>query len=357
LPSDALRHATAAIEHLPRDASPRELANAYSIAASAHEQLGNLAPAVIAQRTATALCTCGTAQHTLAMAKLGDLLRFSGDFAEAEELLVSAVATAGSDLDAAGCPVRATALNALGIVYKDIGRYHAARAAYSQALTLITTTCGPDDPASASLWHNIAGLAHARGQPAEAAAAAARAVAIRQCSMGATHRLVALDLAVYGAALLDLDRVDDAESAFHAALDIFQSHHPADRYEVAVNLNNLAACQLRRHDPHAAEDLVRASLTIKRAILGDQHPEVARLLNNLAIALAVQGRTTEADRLQHQALDIAVTTLPPQHPLLEACRHNTAAAPGAREPMQQHVSSSPTNTEPQGPCEPTPAPP
>jgi len=133
--------------------------------------------------------------------------------------------------------------------------------------------------------------------------------------MGATHRLVALDLAAYGAALLDLDRVDEAEAGFRQALDIFRSRHPADRYEVAANPSNLAVCQLRRSD-------LRAALTFRRTVLGDDHPEAARQFNNLAVALDGQGRTTAADELQRQALDIARTHLPRRHPLVDPCRDN-----------------------------------
>ena len=43
--------------------------------------------------------------------------------------------------DGDGPPVRALVLNALGIVYKDTGRYHAAEVAYTEALELITTKC------------------------------------------------------------------------------------------------------------------------------------------------------------------------------------------------------------------------
>jgi tetratricopeptide (TPR) repeat protein len=325
LPTDALRHAESAIRHLRVVGSPPDVASAYHLAAAAHHDLGDLPAAVAARRAAVALFDVGdggSVDHALALVALGDLLRFCAQFAEAEQILDLALQTCDHEQPDTGPSVRAAALSSLGILYKDTGRYHAASAAYREALTLITTRSGSDNEAAAPLWHNIAGLAHVRGQATDAAAAASRAVEIRQRAVGPSHRLVALDLAVYGAALLDLDRLDEAEAVFRRALDIFQARAPADRYEVAVNLSNLAACRVRRDDPAGAEALFQRALTIKRSILGDHHPEIARQLNNLAVAVAQQARTTEAQALQRHAVDIASRSLPPHHPLIAACRQN-----------------------------------
>ena len=324
LPTEALGHAEAAIRHLRVVGSRQELASAYDITAAAHQDLGDLKAAVATRRAAVTLFDDGdgSADRTLALVALGDLLRLCGHFAEAERLFDLALQTSDGVHSDTGPSARAVALNALGIVYKDTGRYHAARAAFGEALTLITAHGGLDAPAAAPLWNNIAGLAHARGQATDAAAAASRAIEIRQRTVGSSHRLVALDLAVYGAALLDLDRLEEAEAAFRRALDIVQARAPAARYEVAVNLSNLAACRLRRDDPPHAEALFRHALTIKRSIVGDHHPEIARQLNNLAVAVAEQGRTTEAQALQRRAVEIASRSLPPDHPLIGACRQN-----------------------------------
>ena len=326
LPTDALHHAEAAIRHLSVVGTPQQLASAYDVAAAAHQDLGHLGAAVATRRVAVSLLADdgSSGDRTLALVALGDVLRFSGALVEAEQVLDAALRTS-DERYAADRSIRAAALNALGIVYKDTGRYHAARAAYGEALALIA--CGDsDDGATGSLWHNIAGLAYARGQSHDAAAAASRAIDIRQRTVGPSHRLVALDLAVYGAALLDLNRIDEAEVVFCRALEIVRKRVPADRYEVAVNLSNLGACRLQREDPAGAEALFRDTFTIKRSILGGIHPEIARQLNNLAVAVDRQGRTSEARALRDEALDIASRSLPPDHPLIGACHGNIAAA-------------------------------
>jgi tetratricopeptide (TPR) repeat protein len=327
-PDDALRHATAAVRHLQHCTGlSRELVAVYDIVATCQQRLGQLDAAVAARQNASDILertVPGTTASTLALVKLGDLVRFQGRFDQAEEILTRALTGAPNDTDGDVPPVRAIVLNALGIVYKDTGRYDVAQVAYAQALEVITTTCAPDDPAEAGLWHNIAGLAHARSQFDEAATAAARAVEIRERALGPDHHLVAQDLAVHGAALLELGRTSEAEQLFGRALAIFRARHAADQYDVAVNLSNLAACRLQRNDGVGAETLFRQGLSIKQATFGGQHPEIARQLNNLAVAVAAQHRLDEATDLHRQALAIAQNTLPAHHPLTNTCLRNVA---------------------------------
>jgi tetratricopeptide (TPR) repeat protein len=327
-PEDALRHATAALRHVQQctDLST-ELVAAYDIIATCQQELGQLDAAAAARQNASDILertAPGTTASTLALVRLGDLVRFQGHFDHAEEILTRALAGAPTDAAGDGPPVRALVLNALGIVYKDTGRYHASEVAYAEALEHITTACPPDDPAQAGLWHNIAGLAHARGQADQAATAAARAVEIRERALGPDHHLVAQDLAVHGAALLELGRTAEAEQLFGRALMIFRARDPADQYDVAVNLSNLAACHLQRNDGVGAEALFREGLVIKQAIFGGHHPEIARQLNNLAVAVAAQHRLHEATDLHREALSIAQHALPAHHPLTQACLQNVA---------------------------------
>jgi tetratricopeptide (TPR) repeat protein len=237
---DALRHAVAAVRHLRHSTDVRtELVAAYDIVATCQQDLGQLEAAAAARQSAIHVLertARRTTAWTLALVELGDLVRLQGHFDEAEAILTQALTDAPTDRDVDEPPVRAVVLNVLGIVYKDTGRYHAAQIAYAEAFELVATTCAPDDRAFAPLWHNIAGLAHARGHADQAATAATRAVEIRERALGPHHHLVAQDLAVQGAALLDLGRAAEAEQLFGRALAIFRARHPADQYDVAVNI-------------------------------------------------------------------------------------------------------------------------
>ena len=272
----------------------------------------------------------GRAAHISVTIRLGDLERFRGRFAEAEALLDRALAltTPGDLCD--GVPRRALALNALGILYKDTARYAAAADTYAAALDLITAHNGSDHASAAALWHNLAGLAYARERPEEAVALARRAVRVRERHLGPDHRLVALDLAVLGAALLEHGSLDEAERTFERAGRIFRRRHPADQYEVAVNLGHLAACRVAHADPAGAEQRYRQALAIKELLLGPNHPEVARQRNNLAVTIALQQRPDEAHTIQAHALETLLRTLPPADPLVAGCRANVPRTAGRR---------------------------
>jgi len=346
-PEDALRHATAAVRHLQHGTDvSTELAASYEIVANCRQELGQLEGAAAARRSAIGhleRAAPDATASTLALVKLGDLVRLQGHFEEAELILTRALRRAtNNDADGGQPPLRALTLNALGIVYKDTARYDAADAAYREALELITTTCGPDHAAAAPLWHNIAGLAHVRGQAAQAATAAGRAVRIRKNALGPDHHLVAQDLAVHGAALLEMGDTDEAERLFERALAIFRARHPANQHDVAVNISNLAACRLQRNDAAGAEALFRRGLALKQAIFGCHHPEVARQLNNLAVAVAAQHRINDTNDLHRRALRIVRNALPADHPLTRACLQNLAIADSTSPPPPRR--STPAST-------------
>jgi hypothetical protein len=79
----------------------------------------------------------------------------------------------------------AAALNGLGIVFKDTGRFRDAAAAYEQALQLCQQALGPDDPGIANLLHDLAGLAHAEGRVVKVRLISAEGCS---CAGGLKHR-------------------------------------------------------------------------------------------------------------------------------------------------------------------------
>jgi tetratricopeptide (TPR) repeat protein len=325
-PLDAIAWARRAMNSFRRvDVVDRQLAAALGTVATCYRSLGELERAEVARRDQIVVLDAvapGGFEWVEAMIELGDLCRFRGHHDDAELVLGRALRALEAPRFTSAPVLKARALNVLGIEYKDTGRYDEAARTYSEALELVTAAEGSDHVSTASLWHNLAGLALARGNPGQAAPAAARAVRIRERELGPDHHLVAEDLAVLGAALSDQNRIDQAELAFQRALRIFEASRQANPYEIAVNLSNLGICQLRREDFASAEVLLRRGLEIKKTVFGNEHPEIARQLNNLAVAVGHQQRRDEADELHRQALTIARHTLGADHPLTRTCRGN-----------------------------------
>ena len=319
--NDVLHHARLAVNHLdPARSGPVKLASALAVLATSHQELGDLDNAEKVRRRSVEVLhrvSGDSSEWIAALVALGDLCRFLGKYDEAEDVLCRALDGSRPDQLIQGTPARALALNALGILYKDTGRYALAADAYAESLALITASNGAEHPNVASSLHNLAGLALAQGDPVRAAPLASRAVQLRERHVGEHHNLVGQDLAVLGVALLELNQVDEAEALFERALTIFRRRHPADQYEVAVNTSNLAACSMARGDPTTAEPLYCDALRIRSAILGPHHPEIARQLNNLATAIAEQGRPNEASLLRHRARAIEQDPRSASHPHAE----------------------------------------
>jgi tetratricopeptide (TPR) repeat protein len=211
----------------------------------------------------------------------------------------------------------------LGLLYRYVGRFDDALAHYEHALDLIVTLGGPEHIAVASMCHNLAGLAHARGASADAVPWAREAVARRARSLGDDHPETAADLAVLGAALEATGAIREAEVVLTRALTIFESNTGSADHDIAVCCHGLAAVALRQRRLADADGLGRRALALKERGLGAEHPELGVTLNNLGLTCALLGRTEEADHLFERAA-LVTARLEPDHPVRQAIASNQA---------------------------------
>lgn len=296
--------------------------DALTVLAGAAKELGDHAGAETVAEQALRLLATGRGQPAQLVAVLVDLAdtnRLRGRYHAAEQVLTRAAAAAVTIADPL---VLARVHNSLGVVCKDTARYGEAGRWYRQALTVAGNRGMDGQPLAATLWHNLAGLAHARGRYRDAEDAARRAIELRGRRFGAGHPEVARDLTVLAASLAGQGRLDEAEARYRDALTIVHRHLGTDHYEVAVVLNGLGGLARQRRRPRAAERMQRDALSIKLRVLGAQHPEVAVVMNNLAVSLHKTGQHLEADRMWRDALAILDQTLGPEHPTTVTCREN-----------------------------------
>lgn len=176
----------------------------------------------------------------------------------------------------------ASVLNARGILAKDTGRLEQASRYYREALSRMRDVVGDDHECLASLFHNLAGLEHARRRHLEGETHARRAIRLRTRQCGPDSLEVAADLAVLASLLAGQGRLDEAEVVFRRTLASWSRHRGRGHYEVAVSLHNLGAIHAARGDTRAAEGQYRRALAIKRTLLGDSHPEVVTLAWDVA---------------------------------------------------------------------------
>ena len=214
-------------------------------------------------------------------------------------------------------PLMAESLNDLAEVLQETGQLGAADSLSRAALTLEARP-GSDPAEHARTLHNLALLAEARGEPAEAESLYERTLEIRRQVQGADHPDVAS--ALHSLALLELDegRPEAAERSMREALGIWRKilgdRHPF----LAASLTNLAVLLRDSGKVVEAGPLIREAVDIQRAALGRDDPQLGGTLYNLAKQLQAEGRPEEAEPLIREALAIERKAFSPDHPIVAA---------------------------------------
>jgi tetratricopeptide (TPR) repeat protein len=231
-----------------------------------------------------------------ALTGLGDAHRRAGDHVAAATALNRAIALAAG-LVPADPMLPAAALTLAGIVAKEIGAFDTAQRYYAEVDRLLDrATAGLAE--KATLAHNLAGLAYARGDADTAVREAKRAVTLRE---GTGNELdLAQDLAVLAAALATAGRPAAALPHLERALAACRSARPVRDYEVSVQLHTRASIRHDLGDRLGAERDYRASLAARRRLLGPDHPEVALIAHNLAVLAGERNRGRGAAGRRHR---------------------------------------------------------
>lgn len=196
-----------------------------------------------------------------------------------------------------------------------------AEALYARALAIREKSLGADHVEVASALNNLAGVLRDEGKLAEALPLYIRALAIREKALGPESVDVAASLNNLASTYRALARYDEAEPLLVRSLQIREKALGPESPEVATSLNNLAALHDARGDLEGAEPLYRLSLKIRER-LDPQSLETAAVLNNLGELYIAQHKEDRAVVVLHRANEIRAKSLPPKHPDLLATRHD-----------------------------------
>jgi tetratricopeptide (TPR) repeat protein len=243
--------------------------------------------------------------------------REAGDYWHAEKLARRAIRI--TRRSGAGSAELAACFNELGMIGKYSGRFTEAEAAYLQAMAILKRRGEIASANVASLLHNLAGLAHAKGEPATAEPLARRGLALRQALPNPHPRSLAEDRAALAAILVDLGRLSEAGEILGDVLGSYEQTYGPVHYEIAVTLHNLGSLQFRQRDwALARQTLLRAS-AMKAAVLGPHHPDIAITLHNVACCELELGERDCAITCLRQAIEILTPVVSTTHPTLVAC--------------------------------------
>jgi tetratricopeptide (TPR) repeat protein len=211
----------------------------------------------------------------------GSRLRQLGRYEAAEPFLRAAVARAEVAEAQAGL---IDALNELGLWCKAVGRYDEAAEHYERARALLGDRDRADPDDLATLYHNLAGVEHARGAFAVGEAIARRGLAIRLAGPRPGALGVAADLIALAGLVDGQERWEEAETLYLTGLALLASLHKEPTLEVAVGLSGLGSQYVLRGRWEEALRLLQRAAWLKRRVLGPAHPDLALTVHNLAVA-------------------------------------------------------------------------
>ena len=256
------------------------------------------------------------------LSTLGTLQRIQGNYAEAEKTYQQAIKLIETQCIEQHQAKKPQLANQLAIVYKYWGKFDAAETLYQDTLATLKQQHGNHHPDVASIYHNLAGLNHARGDYQTAETWARQSYQLHLELFGAQHPKTIADGAALGSILHGLQQWDEAIAHFKTAISFFEEQFGSMHYDVALNLNNLAASEQAKGNLSEAEQAYRRALAIKTQILGESHPELAITLNNLASVLKQKEKIEEAKVFFERARAIFATTLGAEHPNTKVCLDN-----------------------------------
>ena len=241
-----------------------------------------------------------------ASTRIGTSLRAAGYYDEADIWLQRAL-----DLAERNGLEMVTTLNNFGVLCKCRGRFDEAERMYRRALELVE---GFDSGMAATLYHNVAELAHLQKRFGEGESFGRRAWEIRHSLFGPNHPETLAAACTYAVLLNGLGRNSESEAILMDALARFEESFGSEHLETAKSLHSLAAIRWTRGDAVEAEVLYKRAAAMQEKLLGPWHPDTALTLYEYASMLAEMWREDEARGLASRAVLVFEMRLDLLHP-------------------------------------------
>jgi tetratricopeptide (TPR) repeat protein len=222
---------------------------------------------------------------------------------EQARLAVAALESGGPTL------LRATATREYAGALAESGDAKHALPIYQQAVDLLVTALGPDDPNVAMVLGDQALTYSEAGQDAEAVVAGERAMAI--VDKQATRTIEGANIQLnFASVLIEADKPERAEALLRASRETFEKALGPDNPTIATIDSNLALLENDRGNHQAGAALLRSAIAIQEKSLGPDHPDVAASLFNLAAALKETPDLTGALAAAARSAEIRAKAIP-----------------------------------------------
>ena len=222
-------------------------------------------------------------------------------------------------------PAVGRSLAALGGLQYDLGKYEEAEKLFRRAVAIAQQQTPHDTVYVARTLASLKNVVTSAGRLDEAIAIQNQVVALQRRLHADEHQDLAEAMVNLGALYRRQGAYDKAEPLLRDGLAIQQRVLGNDHLEVAYSLNNLARLLVLKNDPDAAEPYAREGLAIRRQNFGNEHVEVAASLGNLAGILRLQGKLTESVATREESLQVIRKHVGDGHPYVAATLSSLAA--------------------------------
>ncbi|KAJ7615822.1 hypothetical protein FB45DRAFT_1106514 [Roridomyces roridus] len=242
----------------------------------------------------------------------GLLYYYTGRFAQAEKLLVPALATRRAALGDDHFDTL-VAMNHLATTYLRLGRLHEAESIQSIVVEKGTLLLGPDHPYIFVAIGNLAVIYTGLGRYEESLSIHLDLLEKEKKILGENHLNTLAGMRNLGSVYALLKRFDEAEEILSAAVEktknIRGEEHPDTLHAIA----SLAVIYMRKGRLEEALELQSMVLRKQEESAGED-PERLTMMADMAVTYREMGRVDEGERLEVQVLQLRKEVLGEDHP-------------------------------------------
>jgi non-specific serine/threonine protein kinase/serine/threonine-protein kinase len=220
--------------------------------------------------------------------------------------------------------VRATLLNTMGKVYRNLGFYEKALDLTQESLDIRQKMFPEESQEVVESLSTLGVVKMDKGDYAAAETLMKQALDIQRHVLGPEHVKVAASLNNLGSLRFSAGDWKGAEQYFREALAQHRKLLGSENLPLATTLNDLAMVLSYQEKHEESEALYRESLGIRRKLLGDDHPLIAQSVNNIAMVYLRQKKYTQAEPMFQEALAINRKAVGEVHPVIASNLNNLA---------------------------------
>lgn len=260
----------------------------------------------------------------ISLSSLAGLYSYQGKYTLAEPLVMRALSIREQYLGA-DHPDTAKNLNHLAVLYFQQEQYEQAELLFQQALSIYERDTRNESPDMAKMLNNLAVLYVQLGKYEQAEPLYQRALIINKQYLNAEHHEIARNLGNIALLYVQQGKYDLAEPLYQQAIAFHERHSGADSPDTAYPLYGLAELYRLQRQYEAAELLYQRTLAIREQHLDAEHLDTAESLQGLANLYREQGRNEEARTFYMRTLAIYEKILGAEHPSTQTVQQQYAA--------------------------------